>query len=304
MDKLGDIDLFVKVVKNKGFAAAARAAGMSPASVTTKINRLEEHYGVRLLNRTTRRVALTEEGKRFYEHCLRILSEIEEAEEQLVSGKNALCGSLKVSAPVDLGQQYIAPLLATFSETHPGLSIELELTDGMINLIEDGFDIGIRFGVLTDNRMVARKLSKNNRVVCASPEYLKKYGTPNTPEALSEHRCITMVRSSEALTQWHFKTTDSEISISINPALSTNNGAQLRQWAVAGYGIVLKSFWDVKEDIRSGKLVPLLEHYTQDFESSGLAGGADLNVVYPSREYLPERVRAFIDTLVVAFGDG
>ena len=301
MDKLGDIDLFVKVVKNKGFAAAARKASMSPASVTVKINRLEAHYGVRLLNRTTRRVALTDEGKTFYEHCLRILSELEEAEEQLLSGKDSLHGSLKVSATFDLGQQYIAPLLAEFSEMHPDLSVELDLTDGVVNLIAQGFDLGVRFGVLNDDRMVARKLSSNHRLLCASPQYLKKYGSPHTPEDLSHHRCITMVRRSEALTQWHFKTADGESSISITPTLATNNGAQLRQWAVLGYGIVLKSFWDVKEDIRTGKLVPILENYTQDFESSGLDGGADLHVVYPSRAYLPERTRAFINLLIEAF---
>ncbi len=302
MDKFGDIDLFVKVVKNKGLAAAARVAGMSPASVTIKINRLEEHYGVRLLNRTTRRVALTEEGKIFYERCLRILSEVEEAEEQLLSGKNSLCGLLKVSAPIDLGQQYIAPLLAKFSEEHPGLSTQLNLSDGVVNLIGDGFDLGIRFGVLKDNRMVARKLSKNRRILCASPKYLKKYGTPKTPKDLNHHRCLTMVRRSEELTQWHFKASNRETSISIHPALASNNGAQLRQWAISGYGIILKSFWDIKDDIHSRKLVPLLEDYAQDFESTGLADGADLNVVYPSREYLPERVRAFINILTEEFG--
>lgn len=151
----------------------------------------------------------------------------------------------------------------------------------MINLIEDGFDIGVRFGVLTDNRMVARRLSKNKRVVCAAPEYLKKYGAPKTPQDLSQHRCITMVRSSQALTQWHFKTAGGETSVSIHPALSTNNGAQLREWAVAGHGIVLKSFWDVKADISSGKLVLLLEDYTQDFEASGLAGALILMLSTP-----------------------
>ncbi len=302
MDKFGDIDLFVKVVKNKGFAAAARVAGMSPASVTIKINRLEEHYGVRLLNRTTRRIALTEEGKKFYERCLHILSEVEEAEEQLVSGKESLCGSLKISAPVDLGQQYIAPLLAKFSEENPGLSVQLNLTDGVANLIEDGFDIGIRFGVLKDNRIVARKLSSNRRILCASPKYLEKYGTPKTPRDLSEHRCLTMVRKGEGLTQWHFKSSDEETSISISPALASNNGAQLRLWALSGFGIILKSYWDIKEDILSKKLVPLLENYVQDFELTGIDSNADLNVVYPNREYLPARARAFIDILVEQFG--
>ncbi len=303
MDKLGDIELFVKVVQNKGFAAAARVSGMSPASVTIKINRIEERYGVRLLNRTTRSVALTEEGGEFFERCLRILSEVEEAEEQLMFGKESLCGSLKVSAPVDLGQQIIAPLLAEFSEEHPGISAQLNLTDSVTNLIEDGFDVGIRFGVLKDNRMIARKLSSNRRILCASPEYIKKYGTPKKPQDLILHRCLTMVRRSEDLTQWHFKSANEEKSISINPVLASNNGAQLRLWALSGYGIILKSYWDVKSDISSKKLVPLLEDYIQDFESTGLDGDANLNVVYPNREYLPERIRSFINILVERFED-
>lgn len=301
MDKLGDIDLFVKVVKHRSFAGAARIAKLSPASVTIKINRLEEHYGVRLLNRTTRRVALTEEGKHFYDRCLHILSEVEEAEERLISGKDSLCGSLSVSASIDFGQQYIAPLLAQFSEAHPGLSVQLNLTDGVVNLIEDGFDIGIRSGVLQDNRMVARKLADNKRMLCASPNYLDKHGLPKKPEDLCHHRCLTMIRNGEQLKEWYFKTVNSEKSMLIQPAMTSNNGAQLRQWAILGYGIILKSYWDVKEDIHSGKLVRILEDYVQDFESKGLSGGADLNVVYPSREYVPARVRAFIDILLEEF---
>lgn len=301
MDKLGDIDLFVKIVKNKGFAAAARAAGMSPASVTIKVNRLEEYYGVRLLNRTTRRVALTEEGKQFYQQCLHILSELRQAEELLLSGRDSLCGSLKISAPVDLGQQYIAPALARFSEQNPGLSTQLNLTDGVVNLIEEGFDLGIRYGVLHDSRMVARRLCKNRRLLCASPKYVQRYGHPETPEDLSNHRCLTMIRKNEELTQWYFNTPERETLVSINPALSSNSGAQLRQWAISGYGIVLKSFWDIKDDLQSGRLLTLLDNHTQDFEPNGVVSGADLHIVYPSRAFLPERVRAFIDILIKEF---
>lgn len=301
MDKFGDIDLFVKVVKYRSFAGAARAAHLSPASVTIKINRLEQHYGVRLLNRTTRRVALTEEGKGFYERCLHILSEVEEAEERLLSGKESFSGSLNVSASIDFGQQYIAPLLAKFSDIHPSLSIQLNLTDGVVNLIEDGFDIGIRSGVLQDNRMVARKLADNKRMLCASPSYINKYGLPKRPEDLNHHRCLTMIRNGEQLTEWYFKTANTNKSVLIQPAMTSNNGAQLRQWAILDKGIILKSYWDIKEDILSGKLKPILEEYVLDFESKGLFGGADLNIVYPGREFLPARVSAFINMLLEEF---
>lgn len=303
MDKFGDIDLFVKVVENNGFAAAARIAGLSPASVTIKINRLEDHYGVRLLNRTTRRISLTEEGSEFYSRCLRILSEVQEAEEQLVSGKDSFYGSLKISAPVDFGQQYIAPLVGEFAVRHPSLEIQLDLSDRVVNLIEEGFDLGIRSGVLKDNRMVARKLASNKRTLCASPNYLKKFGTPTVPNDLKQHRCLTTIRDSEALSHWHFRSYDKDTSVSVQPTLTSNNGWQLRQWALSDHGIVLKSYWDVKADIEAKKLIPLLEGYVQDFEINGLDGGADLNVVYSSRAYLPERIRQFINVLVAEFSD-
>lgn len=301
MDKFGDIDLFVKVVNNKGLATTAREMNISPASVTIKLNRLERYYGVRLLNRTTRQISLTEEGKLFYERCLRILSDMHEAEELLRTGRDSFSGPLNITAPVDIGQQHIAPLLAKFSEQHPGITAKLHLYDGVSNLIESDFDLGIRFGVLQDNRMIARRLASNQRVLCASPDYLKKFGDPKTPKDLVKHRCITMIRQGEPLTEWYFSF-DSEIqNISVNPVLSSNNGAQVRAWAVDGYGIALKSLWDVREQLETGELVRVLDHYRHNFDAKGVKSNADLNVLYSSRKYLPERVRAFISLLIEYF---
>lgn len=303
MDKFGDIELFVRVVKNKGLAAAAREVSLSPASVTIKINRLEAYYGVRLLTRTTRQVTLTEEGKLFYERCLRILCEVDEAEEQLKTGRDSFSGPLNVTASVDIGQQHIAPLLAKFSEKHSGIKAKLHLSDGVINLQEDGFDLGIRFGVLKDNRMIARKLANNKRVLCASPRYLKKYGIPKKPLDLANHRCLTMIRQGEPLTEWYFNVYEKQQTIVVNSALSSNDGAQIRRWAIEGYGIALKSFWDIQGQLKTKELQLILERYTQDFEAAGIENNADLNVVYPNREYLPERVRAFIKLLIDHFND-
>jgi DNA-binding transcriptional LysR family regulator len=301
MDKFGDIDLFVRVVKNKGLAVTAREMSLSPASVTIKINRLEEYYGVKLLNRTTRQVSLTEEGKQFYERCLRILSEVDEAEEQLRTGRDSFSGPLSITAPVDIGQQHIAPLLAKFAEQHPGITATLHLNDGVVNLLDSGFDLGVRFGVLKDNRMIARKLASNKRVVCASPRYLKKHGMPKTPEDLLNHRCLTMIRKGEPLTEWHFSIKGKRQGVAVNSFLSSNNGAQIKNWAVAGHGIALKSIWDIQDQLKTKKLNLILEDYAQDFEAAGIDNDANLNVVYLSREYLPERVRAFIEVLLNHF---
>lgn len=169
--------------------------------------------------------------------------------------------------------------------------------------MEESFDLGIRFGILKDNRMVARKLAKNHRVSCASSEYLKKISAPSKPEDLKGHRCITMIRQGERFTEWYFNIKGNKQTIHVNSALSSNDGAQIRQWALAGYGIALKSIWDIKSDLESKKLVTLLDKYTQDFESDGTDGGADLNVVYFSRDYLPERTRSFIELLLDHFSD-
>ncbi len=306
MNKLEDIDLFVRVVNSKGLAAAGREVNLSPASMTARINRLEKHYGVKLLNRTTRRITLTDEGRTFYEDCIRILNDIEQAEDTLIKGRSFLSGQLNITSPSDIGRQHVSELIAQFVQEHPKISINLHLSDEVENLIEHNFDLGIRYGLLDDSRMISRKLSNhsrthNARVLCASPSYVKKYGMPKTPEELSEHQCLTILRKGEAVTNWHFKTSTLQKVITIKPTLSSNDGAQIRQWALSGYGIALKSYWDVKNDLTSNKLVEVLTDYSKNMDIDGIKGSADLHVIYPSREYLPERTRAFIDRLLDHF---
>ena len=306
MNKLEDIDLFVRVVNSKGLAAAGREVNLSPASMTARINRLEKHYGVKLLNRTTRRVTLTDEGRTFYEDCLRILNDIEQAEDTLIKGRNFLSGQLNITSPSDIGRQHVSELITQFVQEHPKISINLHLSDEVENLIEHNFDLGIRYGLLDDSRMISRKLNNhsrthNARVLCASPCYIEKHGIPKTPEELSQHQCLTILSKGEAVNRWHFKNASQQQIITIKPSLSSNDGAQIRHWALSGNGIALKSYWDIKNDLASNKLVEVLAEYSKDMDIDGVKGSADLHLVYPSRDYLPERTKVFIDRLINHF---
>lgn len=301
MDKLGDIDLFVRVIKCQGLAAAGREVGLSPARMTSRINGLEERYGVRLLNRTTRQISLTDEGRQFYTSCERILAEVEQAETSLQTGQTSFSGALRITAPSDLGQQHIAPVLSTFIDKHPNIIPYLCLSDNVNDLVSDGFDLGIRYGSLEDSTLIARKLTSNRRVLCASPDYLKSRGIPCTPEELAHHSCLTMVRKAEPLTTWHFQISDEKISISIKAARSSNDGALIRRWAIEGKGIALKSYWDVADDLKAKRLVTIMDNYQPDFSRIGASVGADLHAIYPSRKFIPQRTIEFIKALTEYF---
>mgnify|MGYP000053002184 FL=1 len=297
MDKLGDINLFVRVIKSQGLAAAGREVGLSPARMTARINGLEKRYGVRLLNRTTRQVSLTDEGRKFYVACERILAEVEQAETALQTGQSSFSGSLRITAPSDLGQQHIAPVLSAFVDKNPNIKPYLFLSDSVTDLVGDGFDLGIRFGSLEDSTLVARKLTSNRRVLCASPTYLKRKGIPTTPEDLVLHDCLTMVRMTEPLTTWYFQNTDGKSSISIQGTRSSNDGAVIRRWAVEGAGIALKSYLDITADLKAKRLVTIMDNYQHDFSRLGTSLGSDLHAIYPNRKFIPQRTTEFIRAL-------
>lgn len=301
MDILKDMDLFVRVVRNGGLAAGGREVGLSPASMSARLKQFEAHYGVRLLRRTTRQVALTEEGRRFFDACQRVLAEVEQAEHELRTGRERLAGPLRITATSDLGQQHVAPVLDAFVAENPDVRPYLHLTDGVVNLVEDGFDLGVRYGMLADSRLVTRKLADNSRVLCASPGYVERKGLPQTPGDLSDHECLVLIRAGEPLTTWHFQSDLGAQSVTLQPARSSNDGALVRRWALAGAGIALKSFWDVRADIEAGRLVTVLDQFTGDFDRHGTTGGADLYVVCPGRDYLPVRIRGFVETLANYF---
>jgi DNA-binding transcriptional LysR family regulator len=230
MAKIDNMELFVCVVKVGGLAAAGRQIGLSPASMTARINALEQHYNTRLLNRTTRKISLTDAGQRFYEACLRVLAEIESAESLLQHDNKTLSGRLRLTAPSDFGRQYVAPALSDFVKLHPNVTPYLYLTDGIVNLVENGYDLGIRYGNLPDSNLIVRSLADNHRVLVASAVYLEKQGIPNHPKDLEQHRCLVMERFGEPLNEWQFLFDEGRQTIKVTPAFISNDGAIIRIW--------------------------------------------------------------------------
>ncbi|MEE9326767.1 MAG: LysR family transcriptional regulator [Cocleimonas sp.] len=293
MSKIDDMALFVQVVKSGGLAAAGRQLELSPASMTARVNALEQHYDTRLLQRTTRRISLTDAGNRFYEACLRVLAEVEQAEAALQSDKESLSGQLRITAPSDFGRQYVVPALADFVSQHPAVTPYLHLSDGVVNLIEYGYELGIRYGNLPDSDLIVRNLAENRRVLIASPNYLKKYGVPKHPSDLKQHQCLVGERRGEPLNKWQFKVKNKQLTIKVKPAFSCNDSSIIRLWALADKGIAYKSIWDVQQNIEKGDLQTILDDFvfgfiTGDNEKTGL------QIVYPNRRYLPVQVAGFV----------
>ena len=293
MSSLAEMAVFVKTVTTTSLSAAARELGVSTAAVSRKLAALEARLGVRLLNRTTRRISLTDEGARYYEACVRILAEIEEAEAQATARRLEPQGILKVALPATFGHKHIAPLIPEFSRRYPGIQLALSLSDRWINVIDEGFDLAIRIAELQDSSLAARKLAPNPRVVCASPAYLARHGTPQTPADLIRHNCLTIT---EFQMTWDYKDPLGKSGeVRVAGRYACDNWEVLRTWAVAGLGIALKSVWDVRRELEEGSLVRLFPDYTF---------GSDVGIyaVYPHRRFLPAKTRVFIDFLAESFG--
>lgn len=292
-DSLYEMSVLAKTVSAGSLSAAAREMGVSTAVVSRKLASLEARLGVRLLNRTTRRIALTDEGARYHEACVRILAEVEEADAGITAGRIQPQGVLRIALPASFGHKHIAPLVPKFAERYPKVQLLFSLSDRTVNLIEEGYDIAVRIAELEDSSLAARKLAPNRRVVCASPGYLRKHGRPEAPQDLVRHNCLT---TTELHMAWEYTDRDGAAgSVRVSGSYACDNWTVLRDWAVAGLGVALKSTWDVRRDLEEGKLVPLLPGYTF---------GSDVGIyaVYPHRRYLPARTRAFIDFLAESFG--
>ncbi|KAB2826050.1 LysR family transcriptional regulator [Aliivibrio finisterrensis] len=301
MDKFSDMTMFVSVVKHQGLAAAGRELGLSPATMTARLQGLEERYGVKLLNRSTRHISLTDSGDLYHRACLEILDNVKETEDLILNGVKEVKGSLKISAPKDIGKQYILPILSEFCKLYPDVVPYLYLNDDVSNIAESGIDIVVRYGELADSSLISRRLSSSHRVLCASPDYLAKHGTPLTPQDLVNHNCLAMVRSNEELKTWHFQDTDKKNVITVLPKRFSDDGEVVRYWALEGAGIALKSILDVQNDINNLRLVTLLNGYMANFNTSTSVSSADLNVVYISKKYQPKRIRLFLDFLFEKF---
>ncbi|MDB5852291.1 MAG: bacterial regulatory helix-turn-helix, lysR family protein [Herminiimonas sp.] len=295
-DGFSDLAFFAVLAKKESLSAAARELGVTPPAVTRRLAVLEQRLGVRLLNRTTRRISLTGEGERYVAQAARILADVRELEESVSSSRAAPKGLLRINATLGFGRTTIAPLVSHFAQRYPEVEVQLQLTDRAIDLVEDAFDLGIRFGELPDTRLSARKIMSNRRYLCASPNYLKRRGVPASLDDLAQHDCIIHRQNDDAWGIWRFTRARKRLSVKVRGTLSSNDGDVVLGWALDGHGILLRSEWDLAKYLESGRLrVVLPDHVSPP---------ADLYVFYPSRQQLSAKVRVFIDFLIENFGVG
>ena len=290
LDHLAAMAIFARVVETKSFTAAARALGISKSAVSKQISALEDRLGARLLNRTTRRLALTEIGAAFYDRCSRLVAEAEEAELEVTRMMAEPRGELKVNAPYSFGINHVAPRLASFMAANPAVCVDLTLDDRYVDLVADGYDLAIRIGNLADSSLIARKLGSTRVQLVAAPGYWARRGMPKSPHDLVDHECL--IYSYRRLgTLWQL---GSE-AVRISGRMQANNGDVLRRVAVAGHGVALLPSFIIWEDVRAGRLVPALEGH----EPSPLG----IYAVYPHSRHLSAKVRAFVDYLAGQYGE-
>ena len=286
--------VFAKVVGAGSLSSAARELGLSPALVSRKLAALEARLGVRLINRTTRSLHLTDEGASYYEACARVLAEVDEADAAVAAGRVEPQGVLRVALPASFGHLHITPRISEFAAKYPKVRLALSLSDRSVNVIEEGFDLAVRIAQLEDSSLAARRLAPNRRVVCASPGYLAKHGTPRLPEDLVRHDVV--LTSSDFAMTWDYKDPRGKSgTVRVAGRYACDNWEVLREWALAGLGIALKSTWDVYRHLQDGSLVELFPGYS--FHSD-----VAIYAVYPHRRHLPAKTRVFIEFLAACFG--
>lgn len=287
------METFARVVESGSFSRAARDLHMTPSAVSKMIGRLEDRLGVRLLSRTTRKLSLTEEGRAFYQRVTPILAEVEEAEETVSLSTAEARGVLKVNSSTAFGQYQIVPLIPAMLEKYPSLQVQLTMTDSIVNLVEEGFDVSVRIGTLTDSSLIARKLGVAHRVLVAAPSYIERHGAPTCPEDLKDHECLKLSIPT-SLNKWEFTTADGPRTVEVKGRFEADNAIALHEAALAGIGLFRAASFVVGDDIKAGRLIPVLD----TFEISDDPG---IFAVWPHNRNLSAKVRAFVDTLVDAF---
>lgn len=291
MENLNALRVFVRVAETRSFTQAAKRLGLTSSAVSKAITRLEQELGVRLLHRTTRSVGLTNDGSSFFEQCLQILGQIEDAENLLGRATSSPRGRLRVHLPVGFGRRVIMPMLPRFLAQHPGLMVDAELSDRTIDLAYEGIDVAVQIGELADARLIARKLCHLRFMACASPQYLARHGEPRTPDELDKHHCMAYVMMHTGrYREWPFSKNGVPCPKTVSGHLNVNNSESLLEAAMSGLGIAMISNFIAAEAIRAGRLRPILTDYVEE--------GLPVSVVYlPSRNLSP-KVRAFADFLL------
>lgn len=290
-----DLAFFQEIVKQGSLSGAARELGVTPASISKRLTKLEEALGVPLVLRTTRRLNLTDEGELFHANALRLLSELEDMERLVSRNRAAPKGLLRVNAPLGFGRTYITPLVSRFVKRYPEVEVQLQLSDHPLSLVDEAFEVGIRFGEIPDARLIARRIASNRRLVCAAPSYLREKGEPKVPHDLIQHNCIVLRQNDAAYGVWRFARGKQTETVKVRGTLSSNDGEACLNWVLNGLGLMLRAEWDIAKYVRSGRLKILLEDYATP--------QADIFAVYSERQAQSPRVRAFVDFLVESFRD-
>jgi DNA-binding transcriptional LysR family regulator len=289
VDRLQAITAFVTVVEAGSFARAAERLDASVSAVSRHVAELEAHLDARLLNRTTRRLSLTEAGTTFHERCVQLLADLEEAEQSASQGGATPRGTLKLTCPITYGVRVLAPAIAAFVARHAQVRVDAELSDRAVDLVDEGFDLAVRIGAIRSQFLVARRIGSTALVCCASPGYLARHGTPRAPEDLSRHACLTY-EYAPVRNQWRFAAPDGgERAVRVAGPIHANNGRMLVALAAEGAGIACEPDFIVAPEIAGGRLVPILEDWT--------APAMPIHAAYPSRRHLSAKVRAFVDFL-------
>lgn len=293
MNQVADIALFLQVLEQGSISAAARQLDLSAAVASQRLQRLERELGVRLLHRSTRRLHPTPEGQALAQEGRPLVEELQALGERLQRRRTQVAGLLRVSAPASFGNQYIAPLLPAFLAAHPGLQIRLDLDDRLVDLVGEGYDLAVRIGALQDSSLVSRRLADNQRVLCASPDYLKRRGRPQQPADLLGHDCIVQTGRDDPPGLWRLRDAAGEMhTLRVQGVFQSNFGEALRHAALGGLGISQHSLWHVHEDVRAGRLQVVLPDCA--------VPASAIHAVMPARALVPARVRVFVDHLAKA----
>ncbi|MCO8350771.1 LysR family transcriptional regulator [Burkholderia multivorans] len=288
-----ELEFFTLIARHGSLAAAARELDLTPPAATKRLSQMESRLGVRLVNRTTRSISLTNEGETYLAYAQRILADLREMESVVASSGAEPRGLLRVNATLGFGRTTIAPLVSEFAKRYAQVEVQLEVTDRPVDLVDSGIDLAIRFGTLPDKRLSARRIMSNRRFLCASPVYLERFGTPESLSDLHHHRCIIHRQNEDTHALWRFEHEGHHESVKVAGALSSNDGDIVLGWALDGHGILIRSEWDLAKYLESGRLRVVLPQFKLP--------SADLFVYYPQRRNQTARARAFIDFLVEKF---
>jgi DNA-binding transcriptional LysR family regulator len=298
MDKLKQMESFVSVATRGSLTAAAHAEGVAPAIMGRRLDALEERLGVKLLVRTTRRISLTHEGSAFLEDCQRLLTDVANAEASVSAGGVKASGHLRITAPAGFGRRHVAPLIPKFRELHADVTISLNLSDRVVDIAGEGYDCAVRVGDMPDSSLVSVRMADNRRLCVATPDFLKRHGTPLVPQDLTRFDCLVLSSDASQTRGWAFSVLKDETRevMHLRPSgpMDCSDGQVLHNWCLAGHGIAWRSSWEVEEEIAEGRLVAVLEEFA--------APPNGIYAVFPQRKHLPLRVRLWVDFLKHHYG--